>query len=181
MYKLAVALFLALLIPSTDLPNGKYSVGNTLLNIQPHLGSQQLFFYHHSFGALSAKVQEKSQWIITADDALFDLPKKERNTMYLVETHSNQGIPRALLSPLRFEAAPTSAVYRADDSIWTSEKRVNNPALGDSPYNWRSFQPAVPLTHFIEICGNRCDRGADERVIGASLQHAQPEMLHSAT
>jgi tetratricopeptide (TPR) repeat protein len=129
--------------------------------------------YRELFGETSAKVQGRSQWLITADDALFDLPfaalvveKREGSSMYLVEEHSTERIPSALM-PLQPELPSNRAflgigdgIYNTADPRWTSVKRGNDPELGDTPLQlarlpasgqeleasaneWRSPQPLL--------------------------------------
>ena len=164
------------------------------------------------FGELNARVQEKSQWIITVDDTVFDLPftalvarRREGNSMYLVEEHSTQRIPSVLRLPFRSELSSTTeflSIREGNDHAanpgWISGNRVKHPQLGDSPRRparlpargteqeasvkeRRSPETPASPQRFYRDLRNRCDRGADERVIGASLQHAQLEMLHSNT
>jgi CHAT domain-containing protein len=102
--------------------------------------------YQDLFGGVSARVQGRSQWLITADDALFDLPfaalvvhKREGSSMYLVEEHSTERIPSALMA-LQPESAANrvfvgigDGIYNTADPRWTSVKRGNDPELGDTP------------------------------------------------
>jgi CHAT domain-containing protein len=132
-----------------------------------------LEIYRDLFGEISARVEGQSQWLISADDALFDLPfaalvveKREESPMYLVEQHSTERIPSALM-PLQPELASSRAflgigdgIYNTADPRWTSVKRGNDPELGDtslqlaripasgqeleaSANEWRSPQPVL--------------------------------------
>jgi len=102
--------------------------------------------YQDLFGELSAHVDGKSQWLITADDALFDLPfaplvvqKREGTSTYLVEKHSTERIPSALMAPQPESASNRvfvgigDGIYNTADPRWISLKRDNDPELGDNP------------------------------------------------
>ena len=111
----------------------------------PNRDDAGLELFQQLFGEISAKVQGQSHWLITADDALFDLPfaalvveKHEGSSMYLVEEHSTERIPSALMA-LQPESASNRAfvgigdgIYNTADPRWTSVKRGNDPELGDT-------------------------------------------------
>jgi CHAT domain-containing protein len=67
--------------------------------------------YQQLFGQLGARETRKSAWLLSLDGALFDIPfaalvteRQGGNTVYLVERHSLQTVPGALL--LRMSADP---------------------------------------------------------------------------
>jgi CHAT domain-containing protein/tetratricopeptide (TPR) repeat protein len=157
-----------------------------------------LEMYQELFGEISAEVQGKSQWLITADDALFDLPfaalvveKREGSSMYLVEEHSTERIPSALMSSQPESASSRTfvgigdGIYNTADPRWTSVKRGNDPELGDtslqlaripasgqeleaSANEWRNPQPVL-------LNGWKANRKEFE---GALNRH--PQIVHIA-
>jgi CHAT domain-containing protein len=107
------------------------------------------------FGELSADVRRKPHWILTADDALFDVPfsalavgnPQKGKPVYLMEEHSTEIIPSAMLlaRPARKIVAGAflgigDGVYNTADSRWTSthrqtsaEARAASPELARLP------------------------------------------------
>jgi hypothetical protein len=152
------------------------SLENTLQSIQRHLAPQEalLSFYlgeercylsvvtpnsleFHRLPDPKQFIALAQQWLITSDDALFDLPfaalvveKREGSSRYPVEEHS------------------TERFYDTADPRWTS---VNWSTPDDTGELFQSCDRDLRI---------RCDRGADGRV-GAPLQYAQLEMLRSNT
>lgn len=99
------------------------------------------------FGELSANVRRKPHWTLTADDALFDVPfsalavgnpqivKQKGQPVYLMEEHSTERIPSAMLlaRPARKLVAGAflgigDGVYNTADSRWTSTHRQTSAA-----------------------------------------------------
>ncbi len=89
--------------------------------------------YQSLFGGLSAHARRKPQWLVAADDALFDVPfaalvleTRQGIPVYLMQPHSTARIPSALLlSAPSTSATPgpflgiSDGVYNTADSRWT--------------------------------------------------------------
>jgi CHAT domain-containing protein len=103
------------------------------------------------FGELSADVRRKPHWILTADDALFDVPfsalavgnsqigKQKGKSVYLMEEHSTERIPTALLLARPAQKLEAGAflgigdgVYNTADSRWTSTHRQTSREARDA-------------------------------------------------
>ena len=94
--------------------------------------------------------------------------------MFLGEKHSSQRVPSALLLRLESKHAFTDTVAYPRR---TKQDRVSHPELGDtSPQAGDTGELEESLYRDLR---DRCDRCADRRVLGASLQHRQLELLQS--
>lgn len=102
--------------------------------------------YHLLFGQVNAEIRRKPQWLLTADDALFEIPfaalvvhKQGGNPVYLVQEHSTQRIPSALLLgrpraplPRRGFLGIGDGIYNTADPRWTAHRAHDFPTSGDS-------------------------------------------------
>jgi CHAT domain-containing protein len=95
-----------------------------------HIGER---LYAELFGALSRGEANKREWLLSLDDALFELPfaallteRKDGNVTYLIEEHSVQVVPGAMFLARSQARIPDSP--RRDPSEWFM-------GLGDPIYN----------------------------------------------
>ncbi len=107
------------------------------------------------FGGLSAGVRRKLQWLLTADDTLFDVPfatlvvgNLKGHPVYLVEEHPTQRISSAMSLPTLPRKAIGGAflgigdgIYNTADSRWTSRPAPTSAELAMLRFSW----PASPL------------------------------------
>jgi CHAT domain-containing protein len=116
---------------------GKAPTGRTLVGRgfrkeyeSGHIGER---LYAELFGALSRRETNKREWLLSLDDALFELPfaallteRKDGNVTYLIEEHSVQVVPGAMFLARSQARIPDSARHAASD--WFM-------GLGDPIYN----------------------------------------------
>ncbi len=95
-----------------------------------HIGER---LYAELFGALSRGEANKREWLLSLDDALFELPfaallteRKDGNVRYLIEEHSVQVVPGAMFLARSQARIPDSP--QRDPSEWFM-------GLGDPIYN----------------------------------------------
>jgi CHAT domain-containing protein len=90
------------------------------------------------FGQLSEGVRKKSYWLVTADNALFEVPlaalsaRRGGRKVYLMEEHSIQRVPSALMlatqpAPMRLSTfvGIGDGIYNSADSRWRPDKLSN--------------------------------------------------------
>ena len=94
--------------------------------------------------------------------------------MFQREKHSSQRVPSALLLRLGSEHAFTDTLAYPR---WTKQDRVDHPELGDT--SLQQGDTGELEESLYRDLRDRCDRCADRRVLGASLQHRQLESLQS--
>ncbi len=120
-----------------------------------------LGLYLRLFGELSASVRRKPQWLIVADDTLFDVPfaalavgNQKGNPVYLVEEHSTQRVSSALAlaqPALKMGGGAFlgigDGIYNTADPRWTSRHLPLSGGLREStPQLTRLPASATELT-----------------------------------
>jgi CHAT domain-containing protein len=102
--------------------------------------------YKQLFGTLAAPELAKKNWLLSLEGPLFSVPfsalvsdQQNGKPVYLIETHSLQIVPGALLLR-RFEEAhaPADAAKRADQSRPVEFLAVGDPIYNTADARWRS-------------------------------------------
>jgi CHAT domain-containing protein len=109
--------------------------------------------YRSLFGALKPEQRNKSRWLLSLDEGLFDLPfaalvveGSRRKPVYLVETHSVRVISGAAMrtapAPKEMRTAGTfvgigDAIYNTADARWPGRVREESRQLLSSHNWWR--------------------------------------------
>ncbi|MBZ5609479.1 MAG: CHAT domain-containing protein [Acidobacteriia bacterium] len=121
---------------------------NAVESNSPHRDVLGQRLYRELFGELSAGVRRKPQWLVIADDTLFDVPfptlvagNQKGNPVYLVEEHSTQRISSALTLVQPVHRAARGAflgigdgIYNTADPRWTSRHGRISSELRDSTF-----------------------------------------------
>ena len=153
--------------------------------------------YQSIFGGLSANIERKPQWLILADDALFDTPfaalavgKKKGNPVYLMEKHSTLRMTSALLVTANSPLKPGSflgvgdGVYNTADARWTARGLRSTQNTGYS-----AQLPSLPGSRReLEACAREWRSGTPVLLTGfnastASFEtavEANPAVIHIA-
>ena len=156
--------------------------------------------YHELFGEVSAGVRRKPQWLVTADDTLFNVPFpalvagiQKGHPVYLVEEHSTQRIPSALTLQAAPQKATTGAflgigdgIYNTADPRWTSRHAPTARELDDAALQL----PRLPASEReITACAREWHSNTNDLLTGlnasratflARLATTQPRVIHIA-
>ncbi len=129
----------------SEAPTGRTLVGRAIREEyqSEHIGER---LYAELFGALSRGEANKREWLLSLDDALFELPfaallkeRKDGKVTYLIEEHSVQVVPGAMFLARSLARVPDSQprapsewflglgdpIYNTADSRWTGAGRAS--------------------------------------------------------
>jgi len=109
------------LAPEQDLANSVQTFRETLPGGGPETARRGQRLYQQLFGQLGPRETQKSAWLLSLDGALFDIPfaalvtgQQGGNTVYLVEKHSLQTVPGALLLSEPADPGMQGGLYRGE-------------------------------------------------------------------
>jgi CHAT domain-containing protein len=95
--------------------------------------------YEDLFGSLNARERSKAKWLLSLEGDLFEVPfaalveRSGGQTVYLVERHSIQAVPGALLLSNPERSAPPGGRFLG----------VGDPVYNAADSRWRAFSPAA--------------------------------------
>ena len=132
------------LAPEQDLARAVQTFRETLPGGGPETVRRGQQLYQQLFGKLGPRETRKQAWLLSLDGALFDIPfaalvvgQESGNTVYLVDKHSLQTVPGALL--LSASAGPGKAgVYRGEFL------GVGDPVYNQADPRWRGGISSSP-------------------------------------
>jgi len=151
--------------------------------------------YRELFGALGRRENEKPDWLLSLDDALFELPfaalvtdQKDAKPVYLIEKHSLQVVPGALLlsptpqalgnTPHGWFLGVGDPVYNAADPRY-EKKGSTAGSVGWLPFARGSTTDGFPALARLVESGREVDQAARgySSAIGAGNPEARSVLL----
>src|SRR4029077_15058503 len=109
------------LAPAQDLAEAVQTFRETLPAGGPETARRGQHLYQELFGQLSLRETEKPAWLLSLDGTLFDIPfaalvteQQGGNTVYLVDKHSLQTVPGALLLSAAADLGDQGVPYRGE-------------------------------------------------------------------
>ena len=135
------------LAPEQDLAKAVQTFRETLPAGGPETAGRGQHLYQELFGQLSLRETEKPAWLLSLDGTLFDIPfaalvtgQQGGNTVYLVDKHSLQTVPGALLLSATADLGNQGALYRGEFL------GVGDPVYNQADPRWHggiSWRPAA--------------------------------------